>query len=876
MPLETLTPLLLVLSAWFADEGAFVRAIDAVAGERYVEMTKALDDVRAAAADEAERARLDEDCVALAGLAPPLARDLLERVQSIDVSPPVSREIRVLLVRTLAREARARGTAADAVGARQRAAAAVDLAERGDDRSLEEWAREVRIEALLAAGPTPDDGAALERDIALLRGAIPAGEADASRRRERIDGWEALLAHRQGDDERAFRLLSAWDPSLCARPRALLELRLVVAVGLREVEVAAADAARLEAIVAETVDPADRARGHFALATWHRLRPPADGEDEGTRLRRAKEQYSRSAESAATLTERAAAIDWRGAVRSHLGEHDAAREDFERAAALYRQAGRDLLACGQHMRMAWNAFIADDTAESLRAIERFDAALATVSLHATGRLGEERNAHYLRARVALKDNDLDAATGSMIALFATDRRLTSPLGRRDLLRVNEPRAVICGSLLADLLQLAERLPAVRRRAFELAVACAEHASVLLLATLIAGPERPTFGATPGSLPPLPPGVAELRWARTAAGGGAVARYVMLARHGDRVEMQLLEPADRLDRDVEAFVARWMNPTSLADPASEYAAEAHALFRRLLGPATRWFEDGPTPRRLVIMADGILERLPIEALVTTDESHRDFAALRYLVRTTAVVHAPSLGVLAALDPPNERRAAVAVIDPIVRRADGRPLPSLRSTHVEREALSAARDVTVLRRESATLPNLRKTLLHDDIGWLHVASHSIVDPDYHDRAALQLTTNAQTPETLGVMAVIRLPLTPGTRVVLSACATASGVALPGEGVQALWRAFLVARAACVLSTLRPVDDRSAGHWIGEFHAAADALPLAEASRRASLRWIDGASRPTFPRGHAATDQAHPYLWAAWTCVGHDGGPLPLPPR
>ncbi|MFG0315884.1 MAG: CHAT domain-containing protein, partial [Planctomycetota bacterium JB042] len=135
--------------------------------------------------------------------------------------------------------------------------------------------------------------------------------------------------------------------------------------------------------------------------------------------------------------------------------------------------------------------------------------------------------------------------------------------------------------------------------------------------------------------------------------------------------------------------------------------------------------------------------------------------------------------------------------------------------------------------------------------------------------------QSVETLGVMQVVRLPLTPGARVVLSGCRTASGVALPGEGVQALWRAFLVARASFVLSTLRPVDDRSAAHWMMAFHsAAADGLPLAEAARHASLGWVEGRSRPSFPRGHSVTDEAHPYLWAAWTCVGHDGGPLPRP--
>ena len=60
---------------------------------------------------------------------------------------------------------------------------------------------------------------------------------------------------------------------------------------------------------------------------------------------------------------------------------------------------------------------------------------------------------------------------------------------------------------------------------------------------------------------------------------------------------------------------------------------------------------------------------------------------------------------------------------------------------------------------------------------------------------------------------------------------------------------------------------------FHrSAADGTPLAEAARASNLAWLDDLSRPAFPRGAGVPDPAHPALWAAYVCVGNDGGEFP----
>ncbi|MFG0317100.1 MAG: CHAT domain-containing protein, partial [Planctomycetota bacterium JB042] len=737
MPLSMLTSLLLTLATWSPADEPFVRAIEAVADGRVVAMTKALAEARAADLDAERRATLEEDCVALARLEPSVAAELLERVVTFDVAPPVPEEIRALLVRTLGRRGERLAAEARSDVARSAANAAVELSLRAGDPELEAWARRRRVDAILAADPHPDDGPILEEDLAALRRATDASDRAAH---EGIELRAATIAHRQGDDGGAYRRLAPLDAATSEAPLELLSLRLVVGSRLRRFDAAAADAAELERRVEGIADRTARSRARASLATWHRLRPSAAGEAATDPYRRAIEAYTAAAADADSPADRGAAIEWRGAVRSHLDEFEAADADFARARRIFLDAGREFDASRQHMRSAWNAFFAGDTAASLRSLDRFDEAVGRLSLHETGRLGVERNALHLRTRIALADGDLARAETSLASLFAADRRLTEPLGRKDILLASDQRGAIWGSLLGDLLDHGRRRPADRRRGFELSIACAERARVLLLSKVLGGPERPTFGLLPGSLPPIPPGVAELRWARTADDRDGPPRYVLLARHGDRISFRRLEPVEEIDRDVEAFLGRWMTPESLGAPARRYAEDAHDLFTRLFGDAAAWFTGAAPPRRLVVIADGTLERLPLDALVTAPSSaDAGFGDLAYLLRTTAVLNVPSLGVLAALPPPNGHAGAVAVLDPIVRGPDGRPLPSLRSTRLERDALVAALDATVLRRDSATLPRLRRALEARNVGWLHVAGHSVEDPGVHDRASLLLTTN-----------------------------------------------------------------------------------------------------------------------------------------
>ena len=106
-------------------------------------------------------------------------------------------------------------------------------------------------------------------------------------------------------------------------------------------------------------------------------------------------------------------------------------------------------------------------------------------------------------------------------------------------------------------------------------------------------------------------------------------------------------------------------------------------------------------------------------------------------------------------------------------------------------------------------------------------------------------------------------PASLVTLSACRTALGRRLTGEGVIGLSRAFFYAGADTVVASLWNVNDAAAAQWMGTFYEAVrDGKPIDEAVRDAKLRFLrsDGRLR-------------HPFYWAGFVATGHAATPLDL---
>lgn len=333
---------------------------------------------------------------------------------------------------------------------------------------------------------------------------------------------------------------------------------------------------------------------------------------------------------------------------------------------------------------------------------------------------------------------------------------------------------------------------------------------------------------------------------------------------DAIEVTRLPPRDTIRAAVRDYLAKLATPSS-----SEITAEAARLGRLLLGDDAL---SRPGLARLVIVPHGILHYLPFEALAGADG--------RYLVERLVVSYAPSASSYAFLRGRSapKRSGRVVLI--------GDPMTSVSSPAVERQARvewmhllkplpharQEVRDIAALfggnserlERERATEPALARVGL-DDAAVLHFATHALIDESRPERSGLALS--AAPPESDGLLQmreVYRLRA-PVALVTLSACETALGQHVTGEGMVGLARAFFYAGAGAVLASLWSVDDASTAALMTSFYQraqAGDALDIA----------MQQAKHNLIVRGG---DLAHPYYWAPFVISGHAGVQLDVPP-
>jgi CHAT domain-containing protein len=140
---------------------------------------------------------------------------------------------------------------------------------------------------------------------------------------------------------------------------------------------------------------------------------------------------------------------------------------------------------------------------------------------------------------------------------------------------------------------------------------------------------------------------------------------------------------------------------------------------------------------------------------------------------------------------------------------------------------------------------------DVGVLHFATHAIVDDWVPDRTALALSAGEGDDGHLGPGEILGLSLT-ADLIVLSACRSAAGPVVRGEGVQGLTAPLLAAGARAIVATLWSVRDEAALGLIRRFYQElATGVPVADALRAAKL---DAIRRGASPRD-----------WGPFTVVG-----------
>jgi CHAT domain-containing protein len=220
----------------------------------------------------------------------------------------------------------------------------------------------------------------------------------------------------------------------------------------------------------------------------------------------------------------------------------------------------------------------------------------------------------------------------------------------------------------------------------------------------------------------------------------------------------------------------------------------------------------------VIPDGALHLLPFEALVFQPRNAR-LGARFWLDDGPAVRYASSASSWLALEARHARTGAAAitsalsVCDPQFSRLAASTWPALPATRLESRALVSAlapAPVTVLEGDSATERAVRRELPRASL--LHFATHGFVTSRRSDvLAGLVLTSPADSivaaddDGLLQLYEIYPLPLH-AELAVLSACETARGTRVSGEGVFALSRGFVTAGVARAIASLWNVNDAS----------------------------------------------------------------------
>jgi CHAT domain-containing protein/tetratricopeptide (TPR) repeat protein len=331
----------------------------------------------------------------------------------------------------------------------------------------------------------------------------------------------------------------------------------------------------------------------------------------------------------------------------------------------------------------------------------------------------------------------------------------------------------------------------------------------------------------------------------------------------------------------------------ADAADKtYSEKAMKLSRMLLGPVA----DQLWNRRLVVVTEGALQYIPLEALPvpvaqTAGQDGVWLSASKFLIEDHEVVALPSVSALIAIRSARNRTSSPSKLLAVI--AD--PVFSDRDERVQRKPVSqgiagaATREDSEPRMRGGVLARLtyaseeadsisatapwgttlvakgfdanRDLVMSSNVGQyqiLHFATHGFIDSDHPELSSLVLSTvDRNGKETNGLMPlydIYSLDLS-AELTVLSACQTALGKDIKGEGLIGLTHSFMSAGSNTVVATLWKVDDKATYVLMGDFYKSMlekDMSPAA-ALRSAKLKMMRDKQ------------WSAPYYWAGFVLQG-----------
>jgi CHAT domain-containing protein/Tfp pilus assembly protein PilF len=339
----------------------------------------------------------------------------------------------------------------------------------------------------------------------------------------------------------------------------------------------------------------------------------------------------------------------------------------------------------------------------------------------------------------------------------------------------------------------------------------------------------------------------------------------------------------------------------AQAEAEYPQAALRLSQMILAPVISRLGT----KRLIIVADGALQYIPFAALpdLKTEGSKSGTLSIKDfhpLIKEHEIINLPSASALSAIRRELESRKpaakTVAVIaDPVFNKDDAKlRLAEIRQANgnqtkaqtnalqiavrqmqiegnniaIDRLPFSHEEAMAILsiapQAESLALLNFqanKQTVINTDLSqyrFIHFATHGLLDSNHPELSKLILSLVDKEGKSqdglLQLHEIYKLKL-PAELVVLSACQTALGKEIKGEGLVGLTRGFMYAGASRVVASLWNVNDAATADLMSHFYRymLQEKQRPAEALRNAQLKMLQQKKWKS------------PYYWAAFTIQG-----------
>jgi len=322
---------------------------------------------------------------------------------------------------------------------------------------------------------------------------------------------------------------------------------------------------------------------------------------------------------------------------------------------------------------------------------------------------------------------------------------------------------------------------------------------------------------------------------------------------------------------ESFAIVWISPSraGFVRHAGAIKDAAEQLLSSLQTASDQWRDSSrvlgnqllaaiPLGPHLVIIPDGPLSAIPFEALAVPGSGS-------LLVERSDISYLPSAQFLRREKAPaNARfpwqREMVALGDPPVSDLDAID-QGWQELKFSGDEIRSIEHLLPGRSEVHTRADLKKLYIEggrvENLPVLHFSSHVLIDPENPDRSRILLASDY-----LFQKEVQDLDLKGVDLVTVSACDTARGKTVRGEGVQAFSRAFLAAGANSTVTSLWRVADQPTAAFMKQFYFFLNKEQTkSEALRSAKLAFL-----------YSRTELANPRYWGAFVLTGDGAAPLP----